>query len=216
MRFNWTKSEIAVTALSVIAASIIASIILWPSPPSFTDTLVEEYQVERVFSGDGWCTIWSPTKDGKVLVSADHCREHTDDASGVEPIHMTRGQTDGVIYGDRHRFFPRGMVVGESVFIVGYPAGADSHTVRRGVVYLVRSEPSQPGYSGLNTIIKLTDPDEPVVGGMSGGAVFSGDGEPLAILVTVNGPADLDQPPDGKADHSVDVVPLADLWTMVD
>ena len=101
---------------------------------------------------------------------------------------------------------PRAPKIGEAVIAEGFPAGSRNLETRRGKVYFQRS----PG----TWIMHISDPDEPVVTGMSGGQVRSLDtGEVLGIIITRNSPADLDR--DRDPDESCDFTALADVWQAV-
>ena len=187
----------------------------------------ERYDVRRYFNGSAWCSYWRPWKDdlGSVWITADHC--HRQMMGQPPPYVMSRvvtrmdGVIDAVIYGsgiaDKR---PRKMVTGESVYILGYPAGSDSPSLRRGKVYIERTRSVSDQYSQPTTIILIEGLStmveestyEPVTGGMSGGVVVSSDYEALAILVTQNGQLDLTG--DGIPDNSADVVPLRNAWEM--
>lgn len=92
---------------------------------------------------------------------------------------------------------------GQAIIIQGFPAGARHIEERKGLVYFERS----PG----TWIAHIQAPDEPVVTGMSGGAVLdAASGEPIGILITRNSPADLNS--DRDPDESADFVALCDVW----
>lgn len=92
---------------------------------------------------------------------------------------------------------------GQDVMIKGYPAGSRHLEIRRGTVYYER---------GAGTwIAHIKTPDEPVVTGMSGGAVIdTSSGAPIGILITRNSPADLNS--DRDPDESADFIALCDVW----
>ena len=92
---------------------------------------------------------------------------------------------------------------GQDIIIKGYPAGSRHLEVRRGTVYYER---------GAGTwIAHIKTPDEPVVTGMSGGAVIDeASGVPIGILITRNSPADLNS--DRDPDESADFIALSDVW----
>ncbi|PHR56982.1 MAG: hypothetical protein COA43_12755 [Robiginitomaculum sp.] len=97
---------------------------------------------------------------------------------------------------------------GQDVICVGFPAGSAQHAIREAVVYIER--PGTPD----TWIARITTPDEPVVTGMSGGAVIDAKtGEPLGILITRNSPADLNN--DRDPDESFDFVALSGVWNAV-
>jgi len=101
---------------------------------------------------------------------------------------------------------PPSPIRGQEVIIQGFPAGSRHLETRRGTVYFERT----PG----TWIAHIMDPDEPVVVGMSGGAVLDTvSGEPIGIVITRNSPADLNS--DRDPDESCDFVSLAALWEAV-
>lgn len=95
---------------------------------------------------------------------------------------------------------------GGAVIIQGFPAGSRHLETRRGTVYFERT----PG----TWIAHITEPDEPVVSGMSGGAVLDAkSGVPIGIIITRNSPADLNN--DRDPDESCDFISLAAIWEAV-
>ena len=62
-------------------------------------------------------------------------------------------------------------------------------------------------------IARIITPDEPVVTGMSGGAVMDASGQPIGILITRNSPADLNN--DRDPDESFDFISLAGVWRAI-
>lgn len=93
--------------------------------------------------------------------------------------------------------------VGQNLVVKGYPAGSRHPEERRATTYYER----QPGV----WIAHIIMPDEPVVTGMSGGAVIDADtGEAVGILITRNSPADLNA--DRDPDESCDFVALSAFW----
>jgi len=93
----------------------------------------------------------------------------------------------------------------QKVIIIGYPAGSDVPARRKGFVYIQR-----PGMDG-QWIAHIETPDEPVVTGMSGGAVMdAASGAPIGIIITRNSPADLNN--DRDPDESCDFTALDAVW----
>jgi len=115
---------------------------------------------------------------------------------------------------------PRLPLIGEEVTVSGYPAGTGHLEHRYAKVHAKRMQRGDPNYSTLTWIGKIDQPMPPhpynsslfdsVYGGMSGGLVSAINGEPLGVLVTQNGLADLDG--DGWTDDSFDFVSLASIW----
>ena len=98
---------------------------------------------------------------------------------------------------------PAPPLAGQDIIIQGYPAGARHIEERRGSVYFERA----PG----TWIAHIKTPDEPVVTGMSGGAVLDAETrEPIGILITRNSPADLNS--DREPDESADFIALSEVW----
>jgi hypothetical protein len=206
--FNWTRAEIAVSG--VIALGVGAAVYaVMASPPSEAETLAKRYGVERTWASNSYCTKWRPEPRRKVVVSAAHC--HISVGANYDDTILAPDYIDGAIYGGRLKIRPRRMVDGEPVVIVGYPARSNEPVIARGVVHLARHE-RYGSNVGPVSIIRLTQPKEPVMSGMSGGAVLSETGEPLAILTTTNGVSDLNG--DGDPDYSADVVELHELWVI--
>ena len=101
---------------------------------------------------------------------------------------------------------PAAPRIGQAVEMIGFPAGARVAERRSGTVYHER----MPG----QWIAHITDPDEPVVTGMSGGAVVDATTrQPIGILITRNSPADLNN--DRDPDESADFIALCDVWDAV-
>ena len=97
---------------------------------------------------------------------------------------------------------------GLSVYCIGYPAGSDAPARRDAKIYLER-----PGQNG-QWIAHILSPDEPVVTGMSGGAVFDARTHtPIGIVITRNSPADLNN--DRDPDESFDFIALSAVWQAI-
>lgn len=194
---------------------------------SILDQIRVKFDTRRFFSGSAWCSYWKPWPDEarNTWVSAHHCHfsmlDRAPDFVLSKIVYVEPYNLDGVIYGTRRaKTRPRAPRIGESVYLVGYPAGSKEPTLRKGKVYIKRkvlSGPSQYAHADTIVAIPVTPgsddvTQEPVVGGMSGGAVVSATLEPLAIMVAQNSPADLTG--DGVPDNSADVVPLRDVWLL--
>lgn len=143
-------------------------------------------------------------------ITAGHCMTDVNDilppfASG-ELISWPDG-LDGATIGCRLPVScPSKPVRGQDVTIQGFPAGSRHMETRRAVVYFERT----PG----TWIAHITEPDEPVVSGMSGGAVLDTQtGTPIGIVITRNSPADLNN--DRDPDESCDFISLAALWEAI-
>lgn len=96
----------------------------------------------------------------------------------------------------------------QEIVACGYPAGSQVAAVRFGKVYMKRPNGLGPW------IAHIEKPDEPVVVGMSGGAVFDiKTREPIGIIITRNSPADLNH--DRDPDESFDFVPLSEVWSAI-
>ena len=182
--------------------------------------ITERYDIRRYFSGSAWGTYYGHW-DG--WITADHvfAEVRANPPEWVDGLPLARfpGEIDTVYYGDDlPSSIPREMRRGETVYIVGYPGGADQPTLRVGRVYWTRKERAGSDYIHPGTIVVMPNPGrfyrsaeyEPVVGGMSGGPIFSEDLEPLATLVTQNSMADLTG--DLLPDASADVIPLRDFF----
>ena len=143
-------------------------------------------------------------------VTAGHCMTETNDL--LPPFANGAFTTwpdglDAAILGCRlPDSRPTDPVIGQKVICKGFPAGARSLEMRRGVVYYKRH---------LGTwITHIEMPDEPVVTGMSGGPVIDIEtGKPIGIIITRNSPADLNN--DRDPDESYDFIALSAVWDAV-
>ena len=145
-------------------------------------------------------------------ISAGHAMTDCGDklppfASG--PIESWPGGLDAALLGCRlPRQCPADPVPGQAVTCIGYPAGSSHPSIRGCKVYLER-----PGNKDT-WIAHIFTPDEPVVTGMSGGAVLDArSNEPIGIIITRNSPADLNN--DRDPDESLDFISLAGVWRAV-
>ncbi len=101
---------------------------------------------------------------------------------------------------------PQIPTAGQRVKCIGYPAGSRHIEERQAKIYMKR-----PNAHG-QWIAHILSPDEPVVSGMSGGAVIDlHSAQPIGILITRNSPADLNN--DRDPDESFDFISLASVWT---
>jgi hypothetical protein len=206
--FSWIRIHAAVLGLVLFGLAVL--VFSWARPtPSEAETLAERFGVERSWAFDSYCTSWRPEGRRKAVVSAAHC--HASVSATHEDGTLAPDYIDGAVYNGRLEVRPRKMVDGEAVILIGYPARSEVPVLSRGVVHLAGHRRGGDGVAPVS-IVKLTQPAEPVVAGMSGGAVLSEAGEPLGILTTSNGVADLDG--DGQPDYSADVVELHELWVI--
>ena len=140
-------------------------------------------------------------------------------ASG--PVQRAAGLLDVCMFGvTLPRTAPREPIEGETVTVSGFPAGCGTLEHRYAKVYLKRSTAGSETYAipaWIGKIDKWHPPYLPeatefdaVYGGMSGGLVSCENGEPLGVLITQNGLADLDG--DGFSDDSFDFVSLRQVW----
>jgi hypothetical protein len=121
---------------------------------------------------------------------------------------LSPGQMDAALMGctlpDRQPDAPQ---PGQKIIVAGYPAGSDTASIRQAEVYMQRPRTT-------DWIATISTPSEPVVVGMSGGAVYDATShEVIGILITRNSPADLDA--DGRADQNFDFVALHDVWNQL-
>ncbi len=147
----------------------------------------------------GWITAGHVLSEANGLIP---------DFANGEVIHSPAG-LDGALIGcqipDREPEDPR---PGQNIYCIGYPAGSAHPARRDGRVYLQR-----PGQADT-WIAHILTPDEPVVTGMSGGAVFDKRTHaPIGIIITRNSPADLNN--DRDPDESFDFVSLAGVWRAI-
>lgn len=145
-------------------------------------------------------------------ITAGHCLTESanmlpDFADG--PVHCHPDGLDAATLGCQlPDACPAAPYPGQDVTIIGYPAGSHVAATRHGKVYIAR-----PGVSG-SWIAHIITPDEPVVSGMSGGAVIdTASGTPIGIIITRNSPADLNN--DRDPDESCDFTALSDVWRAV-
>jgi len=193
--------------------------------------LKTRFNIIRFFNGRSWCTYWQPWLPEMITawVSAEHCHQEmggqTPPAIDADTVVTEPTSFDAVRYSiakpsARPRAMIEGEEDGEGVFIVGYPAASGEPTLRRARVYFKRQFSASATYDKPAMIILIETPRryvsgaayEPVIGGMSGGGVFSLSYEPLGVLVTMNGQADLTK--DGIPDSSADATTLREVWGM--
>ncbi len=179
-----------------------------PTPmPRATEQVRRHFYNERGFQTYGtFFAHW----DG--IITAGHVLSEAQDklppfARGH--VESWPGGLDAALIGcDLPRSCPADPKSGQSVICRGYPAGSAYAATRTAKIYMQR--PGAPD----TWIARIIDPDEPVVTGMSGGAVFDADtGEPLGILITRNSPADLNN--DRDPDESFDFISLAGVWRVL-
>lgn len=199
----------------------------WLLPPDMRNEIMQrdiakvagKIEIRRLFDGTSWCTYW---RLWGGWASADHCYQGRDRKAPPWASPGRTAQRDGsldavlfdVTFPARQ---PRRMREGEPVWIVSYPGGSGALTLREGVGY-IRRQSGEHGYEVGNRIVIIPGLSQwvddvrydPVIGGMSGGLVVSKQLDPLAILVTQNGQAELTG--DGVNDNSADVVELHDVW----
>lgn len=107
---------------------------------------------------------------------------------------------------------PPQLQEGQDVVIRAFPGGSAHAAERVGAVYIER--PNGSSTSTKAWIVRIDDPEEPVVTGMSGGlAMDKATGRPVGILVTANSRAQIDADP--EEDHSMDIVSLRDVYDAV-
>ncbi len=183
----------------------------------------KKYDVRRYFSGRAWGSYWA-VWDG--WITADHV--HTANM-GETPYYASGkicrayGEIDAVLYGGiLPTQKPRPAMDGERVYILGYPGGSDTPSLRTGRVLFQRTNSGSDIYTHPAWILVIDNPPkrnrfaqlfahtEPVIGGMSGGLVVSRNMTALGVLVTQNGRTDLNN--DGILDDSADFSALSDIW----
>ena len=148
---------------------------------------------------DGWITA------GHVL---DESKDLLPPFANGEVVKWPAGLDAATIGCVIHQESPKDPVPGQTIHCIGYPAGSAHPARRDSKVYMER--PGNPD----TWIAHVLSPDEPVVTGMSGGAVFdTASGQLIGIIITRNSPADLDA--DRDPDESFDFVSLAGVWRAV-
>lgn len=190
-----------------------------PSPvtPSVPQSAALAYDIRRHFYNErgfqtygsffalwnGWVTA------GHVLTEASGLLPdfaQTPDGKSGEVFSWPEGFDAALIGCTLPARCPASPRAGQNLIVRGYPAGSRFIEERRAKCYFERS----PGI----WIAHIIMPDEPVVTGMSGGAVIDSDtGDIVGILITRNSPADLNN--DRDPDESCDFVALSTVWTAV-
>lgn len=140
-------------------------------------------------------------------ISAGHCVSeamgHAPDFTKGACLTWPDGLDAALVDCDLPATSPPSPIIGQSVILKGFPAGSRSLESRGGRIYHER----QKG----QWIVHITEPDEPVVTGMSGGPVIDvASGKPIGIIITRNSPADLNN--DKDPDESADFIALSDVW----
>ncbi len=145
-------------------------------------------------------------------ITAGHCL--TDAQDLIPPF--TKGEIiswpdglDAALIGTRlPKSAPPAPKIGQRILAYGYPAGSRHLEIRKGHIYIER------GMGSGQWIAHIEQPDEPVVTGMSGGAVLDADSKtPLGIIITRNSPTDLNR--DDDPDESFDFIALSNVWAAV-
>lgn len=182
-------------------------------------SLASRVDVRRYFTGSSWCTYFA-FRGG--YVSASHCHAEVSKSEFSPPfldglpVRAAAGQIDAVFYGvDMSGRPPRDIIDGEPIETIGYPAGSDALTYRKGRAYVKRSNGGDDYDRGgwivvFDAGLRPTFEREPVVGGQSGSPGFNAAGEIVCIVVNQNGQTDLNG--DKRPDNSMDCVSLHDVW----
>jgi len=109
---------------------------------------------------------------------------------------------------------PAGIAEGDRIIVSGYPAGSAAPAIREGVAYIYREPAEWEEKDFGRWIIRIDQPHEPVVSGMSGGvAINATTGDVVGIITHSNSPSNIDT--DSEDDHSLDIVSLRDVWFAV-
>ena len=186
----------------------------WAEPFNATPAVaapVVGADVRRYFHngrGSQCYTSWFAHWDG--WISAGHCVTDTGGhlptfASG-ETVSWPDGLDAALVGCTLPARKPAAPRIGQAVTMIGYPAGSRNAERREATIYHER----MPG----QWIAHISEPDEPVVTGMSGGAVIdTATGQPVGIIITRNSPADLDN--DRDPDESADFIALSAVWDAV-
>jgi len=178
----------------------------------YISSVVKEFNVRRHFDGRAYGTFWDYCG---VTMTADHVQAEMEDHGESfvgKPAERSHGIIDAAHYGRWSCDEPREPTIGERVAVIGFPGGSEHPTLRRGEIHAKRIDSGSDGYE-KPTYIVVFHSGEPVVGGMSGGIIISGDRTPLGPLVTQNSPAYFPKFEDEK--HSADFASLYDYWTFV-
>lgn len=178
--------------------------------------------VRRWFTGQSWCTYF-PLWGG--WATAGHCLDEVR-AAGTPPPFLDGLEVkhaplviDAALYGVSFpKEGPAPMIEGESIETIGFPAGSDALTYRKGRAYFKRADGGEAYEYGGFIIVLETGPRptferEPVVGGQSGSPGLNAKGIPVCIVVNQNGLTDLTG--DGRPDNSFDCVALSDVWEVL-
>ena len=189
-------------------------------PLAAEQKILKTFDVSRGVSDTSYGTYW---KYCGGWFTADHVHEAME-LNAPDFISKTVVRAPGIIdavwYGKKWSCgAPASPDVGMPVYVLGYPGGTDTPSLRQGKVHFHREESGSPGYQ-TGTWIVVFEPrgdaglsGEAVVVGMSGGIVTDMDFNPVGILVTQNSPADLNG--DGVIEQSVDIVALDDAYRIL-
>lgn len=178
----------------------------------YISSVVSDFNIRRHFDGHAYGTFWD---DCGVTMTADHVLAQMVDEGETfvgKRVSRSFGVIDAAHFGKWSCEAPREPIIGEKISVIGYPSGSTHAALRRGEVYLKRTDSGSPGYNQPTWIIVFHD-DEPVVGGMSGSLVISEDGTPLGVLVTQNSPTYFHKFKSEK--HGSDFAALHDYWKYV-
>lgn len=153
----------------------------------------------------GWITA------GHVIYDANHIPPPY--ANG-ELIYRP-GKLDAALVGCRLPDTPPPNIHEQDKIIVsGFPAGSAAPAIRDGAAYIYRKPQSWEAKDFGRWIVRIDQPNEPVVSGMSGGvAINATTGQIVGIVTHTNSPSNIDSDP--ETDHSLDIVSLYDVWHAV-
>lgn len=183
--------------------------------------------IKRVFHQDNisatYGTFW-PYSGG--YITAEHVTNAMNDYTPSFTrggLRKSGGLVDAVTIGAKKpKRRPREPEEGERVSVYGFPAGSRYLERRTGIVYLRRTENASKGYETPSWIVILDEAPkvivdgykdnyfEPVVSGMSGGAVIDHQGKPLGVLITRGGAFDSNS--NEVLEQTMDFQALSDIY----
>lgn len=153
----------------------------------------------------GWATAAHVMED-MLMINPDF-------ASG-DPLHRPSGLDVSLIGCALPQTEPPAPHKGQRLVVAGYPWGSRNLETRTCTALYEMDHKDLRFRNAYGTFwtARIVEPDEPVVRGMSGGAVFDeATGALMGILTTANHAADFDQ--DGGRDQSCDFVSLNRIWS---
>lgn len=222
-RFNISlKRLIFITIATIIASGALFSCIKRSNIDDSTkieNSIISKYKLTRSFDGLSWGTYW---RNCGAWFTADHVvANSSDDKPDFVKGDLVRSDyvIDAAAYGLKKKCKNIAKPEnGMNVYILAYPAGSESPSLRYGKILTRRSVSGSDNYFTPTWVVVFDNMKEgvisdPVVGGMSGGIVVNKELTPIGILVTQNSPTDINM--DGFAEQSADMVGIDDVYDIL-